>query len=82
MPVPLTDSGIHRLGLGTQVRLHSAVGSVDCGLLDIANVSTWADLADRVARGWPIEVTGPIRNAFAPGTVLRAECLTDGKIKT
>ncbi len=78
---PMTDSGIHRLGLGTQVRLHSAHGAVDCGLLDIANVSTWSDLVDRVQRGWPVEVTGPQRNVFAPGAVLRAECLSDGETK-
>lgn len=73
----LTDSGIHRWALGTQVRLHVYEGYVDCGLLDVTGVTTWAELAQLVTQCRAIEVTGPRRHAFAGGVVLRVECLSD-----
>ncbi len=75
---PLTDSGVHRFNLGTQVRLHLHHGAyIDCGLLDIDGVSTWDDLRLLVTKVMPIAVLGPRRHAFAAGVVLRAECISD-----
>ena len=66
---------LEHLGLGTQVRLHSLRGELECGLLDIAGVATWNDLADRITGQLPIVVGGATPNAFAPGAVVRAELL-------
>jgi hypothetical protein len=75
VPDPLTDSGLQR-AIGTQIRLHMPDDySVDVGLLDIANVSTWSDLAMLIGRRLPIEVGGPGRMMFAGGVVLWVEML-------
>jgi hypothetical protein len=75
---PLTDSGVHRFAMGTQVRLHLHGGEhVDCGLLDIQGASTWAEVEFLVAKVQPVIVTGPRRHVFAAGVVLRAECISD-----
>ncbi len=77
-PRDLTDSGIHRWALGTQVRLHIHGGKhVDCSLLDIAKVTTWVDLASYIERCAPLEVLAPRRYAFGPGVVLWAEVISD-----
>ncbi len=76
-PDPLTDSAIHRIALGTQVRLHVYSGWVDCGLLDVVGVTTWGDLVLMIHLGRPIEVRGEQRCAFAGGVVLWAECTRD-----
>jgi hypothetical protein len=77
-PDPLTDSAVHRLGLGTQVRLWLYGGvSVDVGLLAIRNVSTWDDLAERIVAGQAIEVKASRRRVFGGGAVMWAEVLTD-----
>lgn len=75
---PLTDSGVHRFAMGTQVRLYLHGGYfVDCGLLDIDSVATWTDLQLLVQKVLPITVLGPRRHAFAAGVVLHIECLSD-----
>jgi hypothetical protein len=75
---PLTDSGVHRFAMGTKVRLWLHGGEhVDCGLVDIQDVSTWTDVVLLVTKVMPIVVTGPRRHAFAAGVVLRAECISD-----
>jgi hypothetical protein len=75
---PLTDSGVHRFAMGTQVRLHLHNGGyVDCGLLDIDTVSTWNDLVLLVTKVMPVVVLGPRRHAFASGVVLHVECISD-----
>jgi hypothetical protein len=77
-PDPLTDSGIHRLGLGTQVRLYLYGGTfVDCGLLDIRDVSNWDDLEARIVRGMPISVRGARRRILGAGSVMWAEAISD-----
>ncbi len=77
-PSALTDSGIHRWALGTQVRLHIHGGyHVDVSLLDIAKIATWVDLAGYIERCAPLEVVGPRRYAFGPGVVLWAEVISD-----
>lgn len=77
-PDPLTDSAVHRLGLGTQVRLHLYGGDFcDVGLLAIRDVSTWNDLADRVLRAMPLVVESGRRRVFGGGAILWAEVLTD-----
>lgn len=73
-PDPLTDSGIHRLMLGTQVRLHLYGGAVvECGLLEIRDVTNWDDLVGRVLRGMPIEVRGERRAVIGAGATMWAE---------
>jgi hypothetical protein len=77
-PDPLTDSAIHRLGLGTQVRLHLYGGDyVDCGLLDIRDVSNWDDLSARVVRAMAIEIRGGHRSILAGGAVMWADVISD-----
>jgi hypothetical protein len=77
-PDPLTDSAVHRLGLGTQVRLHLYGGETcDVGLLTIRDVSTWNDLADRVLRAMPLIVDSGRRRVLAGGAILWAEVITD-----
>ncbi len=75
---PLTDSGVHRFNLGTQVRLWMHDGTyIDCGLLEIRDVTTWDDVVLLVTKVLPIVVLGPRRHAFAAGVILRAECTSD-----
>ena len=80
---PLTDSAAHRLGLGTQVRLH-LYGDLhaDVGLLAIRDVTNWDDLSERIARGLAIEVLASRRRVFAAGVVLWAEVLSDALEET
>lgn len=75
---PLTDSGVHRFAMGTQVRLWKHGGEhIDCGLLDIQDVSTWTDVVLLVTKVMPIVVLGPRRHAFAAGVILHAEVISD-----
>lgn len=76
-PDPLTDSAAHRLGLGTQVRLHLYRESVDVGLLAIRDCSTWDDLVARVDRNMTVEVLASRRRVFTGGAILWAEVLSD-----
>jgi hypothetical protein len=80
---PLTDSASHRLGLGTQVRLH-LYGELhaDVGLLAIRDCSNWDDLSARIERGLAIEVLASRRRVFAGGVVLWAEVLSDALEET
>jgi hypothetical protein len=75
---PLTDSASHRLGLGTQVRLH-LYGDLhaDVGLLAIRDCTSWEDLSARIAAGMAVEVLASRRRVFAGGVVLWAEVLSD-----
>jgi hypothetical protein len=80
---PLTDSAAHRLGLGTQVRLHLyGETHVDCGLLAIRDVTNWDDLVARIVRGMNIEVLASRRRIFGGGAVMWAEVLTDAAEET
>jgi hypothetical protein len=82
-PDPLTDSAIHRLGLGTQVRLHLYGGdSVDCGLLDIRDVTNWDDLEARIVRGMALSVRGARRYVLAGGSIMWAEVTSDPPAET
>jgi hypothetical protein len=75
---PLTDSAVHRLALGTLVRLYLHDGShVDVGLTAIRAVSTWNDLAARIALAQPIDVIAGRRRIFGGGVVLWAENMAD-----
>jgi hypothetical protein len=75
---PLTDSAAHRLGLGTQVRLHLYGGShADVALTAVRDVATWRDLVDRVVRRMPVEVLAPRRCAFDGGSIMWVEVLSD-----
>lgn len=74
---PLTDSASHRLGLGTQVRLHLYREAVDVGLLAIRDCSTWDDLVARIDRNMTIEVMASRRRVFTGGVILWAEVLSD-----
>lgn len=77
-PDPLTDSAVHRLGLGTQVRLYLYGGqSVDVGLLAIRDVANWTDLAEKIIRGQAVEVKASRRRVFGSGAIMWAEVLTD-----
>lgn len=77
-PDPLTDSAIHRLGLGTQVRLHLYGGDhVDCGLLDIRDVSNWDDLEARIIRGMALSIRGGHRAVLGAGAVMWADVISD-----
>ncbi len=74
----MTDSGLHRMAVGTMVRLHWAKdGFADVGLLAIRGVSTWADLAQKIAHGVAIEVMTPRRRIFCGGLIVWAEVLDD-----
>jgi hypothetical protein len=81
-PDPLTDSAVHRLGLGTMVRLHLYQHHVDVGLLTIRDCSSWSDLTDRVMGNLPIEVLASRRRVFSGGIVLWAEVLSDPEEET
>jgi hypothetical protein len=75
---PLTDSGIHRLMLGTRVTLHMHRGEpVEVALTTIRDVTTWNDLVDRVANNLPIVITASRRRVFSGGVVLWAEVASD-----
>lgn len=77
-PDPLTDSGVHRLMLGTRVMLHLHAGvEIEVGLTTIRDVTTWADLSERIARAMPIEVMASRRRMFGGGVVLWAEVTSD-----
>lgn len=77
-PEPLTDSGVHRLMLGTRVLLHMyREDPVEVALTTIRDVATWHDLVDRIMRGMPIEITASRRRIFGGGVVLWAEVTTD-----
>jgi hypothetical protein len=75
---PLTDSAVHRLGLGTLVVLHTRQGeAVTVGLLAIRDVSNWADLVEAIIGCHPIEVLSSRRRIFVGGVVWWAEVLSD-----
>lgn len=76
-PDPLTDSGVHRMMLGTRVTLHTYKDQIEVGLTAIKDVATWNDLAERITHGLPIEVMASRRRAFAGGVVLWAEVSSD-----
>lgn len=77
-PDPLTDSAAHRLGLGTQVALHTRHGeTATVGLLAIRNVTNWDDLADMIIRCQPVEVLASRRRVFAGGVIWWAEVVSD-----
>jgi hypothetical protein len=79
-PDPLTDSGVHR-AMGTRVRLHLPEGeTVEVGLLDVRDVSTWSELSMLVARRMPIAVEGPTPRVFAGGVVMWAEKISESVI--
>jgi hypothetical protein len=75
---PLTDSGVHRLMLGTRVQLHMyRAEPVEVSLSAIRDVTTWNDLVSRIANGLTIEVMASRRRVFAGGVVLWAEVTSD-----
>lgn len=77
-PDPITDSGIHRFMLGTRVMLHLHNGAeIEVGLTAIRDVISFTDLAERIVRGMPIEITMSRRRVFAGGVVLWAEVTSD-----
>lgn len=77
-PDPLTDSGVHRLMLGTRVLLHLyRQDPIEVALTAIRDVTTWNDLAYRIMNGMPVEVLASRRRVFAGGVILWAEVSTD-----
>ncbi len=75
---PLTDSGVHRLMLGTRVQLHMyRTDPVEVSLSAIRDVTTWNDLVYRIVNGLAIEVMASRRRVFAGGVVLWAEVTSD-----
>jgi hypothetical protein len=72
---PLTDSGVHRLMVGTVVRVHLSQGPpVEVGLLTIRNVATWEDLVYMISEGRTLDVLGPpVRQVIAGWCIMRVE---------
>jgi hypothetical protein len=77
-PDSLTDSGVHRLMLGTRVVLHLHRGDpIEVALSAIKDVTTWRDLVERVQNGMPVEVLASRRRIFAGGVIFWVEVSSD-----